>query len=101
MSRRLIIRPEAETDIVEAAIWYEGRERGLGLEVTSEIHAAMARATQNPLAYLLLRERPHVRRILVRRFPYRIFYIVRADAIIVFAVLHAAQHDRHWKRRRL
>ena len=60
MSRRLIIRPEAETDIVEAAIWYEGRERGLGLEVTSEIHAAMARATQNPLAYLLLRERPHV-----------------------------------------
>ena len=99
MSGRLIIRPEAETDFVEAAIWYEGRERGLGLEVTSEIHAAMARATQNPLAYLLLRERPHVRRILVRRFPYRIFYIVRADAIIVFAILHAAQHERHWKQR--
>jgi hypothetical protein len=71
MSRRLIIRPEAETDIVEAAVWYEGRERGLGLEVTGEIHAAMARASQNPLAYLLLRERPHVRRILVRRFPWQ------------------------------
>jgi hypothetical protein len=71
MSRRLIIRTESETDIVEAAIWYEGRERGLGLEVTGEIHAAMARASQNPLAYLLLRERPHVRRILVRRFPWQ------------------------------
>ena len=62
MSRPLIIRPEAETDIVEATIWYEGRERGLGLEVTREIHAAMVRASQNPLAYLLLRQRPHVQR---------------------------------------
>jgi hypothetical protein len=24
---------------------------------------------------------------------------VRADAIVVFAVIHAARHDRHWKRR--
>jgi L-amino acid N-acyltransferase YncA len=34
MRRRLIIRPEAEADIKEAAIWYEARERGLGLALT-------------------------------------------------------------------
>ncbi len=37
MSRRLIVRPEAEADITEAAVWYESREPGLGLEVTYEI----------------------------------------------------------------
>ena len=99
MSRRLIVRPEAEFDIIEAAVWYEGREPGLGLEVMAEIRAAINRALQDPLAYLRLRKRPHVRRILVRQFPYRVFYIVRTDAIVVFAVIHASQHDRNWKRR--
>ena len=99
MSRRLIIRPEAEADIIEAAVWYEAREHGLGLAFTSEIQAAIQRALLTPLLYLHLREVPHVRRILVRRFPYRVFYIVRADAVVVFAVLHATQHERHWEQR--
>lgn len=32
MRRRLIVRPEAEADITEAALWYEERAVGLGLE---------------------------------------------------------------------
>lgn len=64
---------EAEADITEAAVWYEAREHGLGLAVTAEIHSANARALQDPLQYLRLRERPHVRRILVRRFPFAFF----------------------------
>ena len=99
MSLRLIVRPEAEADITEAALWYETREAGLGLEVMTEIHAAIERALERPLAYLLLREHPHVRRILARRFPYRIFYIARSDAIVIFAVLHASRHERQWQRR--
>ena len=99
MSRRLIIRAEAEADISEAAVWYEGRQAGLGFELADEIGAAIRRAVERPLSYRRLRKRPEVRRVLARRFPYRIFYIVRADAIIVFAVLHAARHDRHWKKR--
>jgi toxin ParE1/3/4 len=99
MSHRLIIRPEAEADITEAAVWYEAREHGLGLALTAEIYAAIERALHDPSGYLRLHERPDVRRILVRRFPYRIFYIIRADAIVVFAVLHAARDERHWKRR--
>jgi plasmid stabilization system protein ParE len=99
MNSRLIIRPEAEADILEAAVWYEERERGLGLEFTAGIKAAIEGAFRTPLAYLHLRDTPHVRRMLLKRFPYRVFYIIRAEAIIVFAVLHAAQHERHWERR--
>ena len=99
MSRRLIVRPEAEADITEAALWYDEREAGLGLELTLEVRAAIRCAIENPLLYLLLRRRPEVRRNLARRFPYRIFFIVRDDAVIVFAVIHAARHDRHWQER--
>jgi len=96
MSLKLIVRPEAEEDILNAALWYESRREGLGLDLATELHAAIERALENPFGYLLLRKHPHVRRVLARRFPYRIFYIVRPGAVIVFAVLHAAQDERHW-----
>jgi plasmid stabilization system protein ParE len=99
MSRKLIVRSEAETDIAEAALWYEGQEAGLGEELLSEIRAAIFRAMENPKLHPQLRRQPEVRRILTKRFPYRVFYITRSNAIAVFAVLHAARHDRHWRKR--
>ena len=99
MSRRLIIRGEAEADIAESALWYNEHEPGLGLQLTAEIRAAILRVVANPFFHLQLRKNPDVRRVLTRGFPYRVFFIVRDDAIVVFAVLHAARHDRHWKRR--
>ena len=99
MSRRLIIRPEAEEDIYDAAAWYNDRAVDLGGELLDEIRAALDRVLENPLANPLLRKQPEVRRILTRRFPYRIFYAVRSDAVIVFAVVHAGRHEREWKKR--
>jgi hypothetical protein len=90
MNRRIIVRPEAEADITNGALWYESRESGLGLELISEVHLAIARALRNPESFTCVRRNPRVRRVLIRRFP---------DAIVVFAVLHAARHDRVWKHR--
>lgn len=99
MNRHLIVRPEAEADLTDAALWYDSRELGLGLELISEVQSAIARALKSPESFTLVRRNPTIRRVLTRRFPYRIFFIVRPDAIVVFAVLHAARHDRVWKHR--
>ena len=42
MSRRLIIRLEAETDLTDSAEWYDSREPGLGLEFLLEVHSGFA-----------------------------------------------------------
>ena len=99
MNRRLIVRPEAESEISDAAMWYDSREPGLGPELISEVNLAIGRALNSPESFRRVRRNPEVRRILTRRFPYRIFFIVRPDAIVVFAVIHAARHDRIWKHR--
>lgn len=44
MSGRLVIRPEAEEDLTDAAVWYDSREPGLELELLSEVHSGIARA---------------------------------------------------------
>ena len=49
MTLKLIVRREAEEDILNAALWYEDRGMGLGLELTTEIRDALERALENPL----------------------------------------------------
>jgi plasmid stabilization system protein ParE len=94
---RVIIRIEAEVDITDAAIWYEKEQSGLGHEFLAEVEAAIASAAENPFRYPCLRRRPEVRRVLTRRFPYRVFFIRRPSEIIVLRILHAARHEREWK----
>lgn len=57
---------------------------------------ALKRALGNPRAYRLMRRQPQVRRILVHRFPYRIFYVLRDDALMVFAVIHGKRKEATW-----
>jgi len=96
MTHRVIVRKEAEEDLLEGALWYEGLEDGLGKDFLAEVRAAIERTSENPLLYPSLRSNPDVRRVLTRKFKYRIFYILRPDAIVIFAVLHAARHDKRW-----
>ena len=98
MSHRLIILPEAEADVTAAATWFQDQRSGLGEEFLAEVHAAIESAADNPRQYPRLRRRPEVRRVLIKRFPYRIFFVLRPDAVVVFRVLHSARHDREWNR---
>jgi plasmid stabilization system protein ParE len=41
-----------------------------------------------------------VRRMIVSRFPYAVFYQVEADRIVVLAVLHTARDPESWPRPR-
>lgn len=97
MTHKLIIQPLAEADLTDAALWYQEQRPGLGEEFMVEVDAAIQRGLANPRQYARLRRRPDVRRILTDRFPYRIFFILRSDALIVFRVLHGARDDQAWK----
>jgi hypothetical protein len=73
LMRRLIVRPEAEADITNAAIWFASREYKLGLEFLADVQRSLTLALHNPEAFLCIRKSPEVRRVLVKKFPYRIF----------------------------
>lgn len=98
MRPRLLVEPEAEAELDEAFTWYEGRAAGLGSEFLRAVRASFALIRRNPEQ--CARVRGDIRRSLVRRFPYAIFYVVEPDAIAVFAVLHTRQHPRRWQSRR-
>jgi len=97
MSLPLLITPEAEADIAEARAWYEGKREGLGEEFILCVEAGLDHIRRAPAAATEVV--PGVRRVVVRRFPYGIFYRVDPDQIAVLAVYHSKRDPRGWQQR--
>lgn len=94
---RINVRPAALDELERAWIWYEEQRLGLGDEFRACVDAALAAAARDPLAYP--RVEGELRRVLVRRFPYAVLYLVEPDRIEVIAVFHGARDPREWRRR--
>lgn len=84
--RTLILLPRAEVDLFDAAVWYEGEREGLGRALESDFDGVIARIHASPLQFPEVE--PEVRRAMLSRFPYGVFFVVDDKVITVFAVLH-------------
>ncbi len=93
MSRELIVGPAAEADLQSAFEWYERQRRGLGLEFLIAIDDAYRAISQRPESFPLVLHR--MRRAIINRFPYFVFYSADASLVTVHAVLHHKRHPRN------
>ena len=94
---RLIVRPEAELDALEAASWYEGERTDLGTEFLDELRTTFSRVEEGPERFpVVFRE---VRRAILHRFPFGVFFIVESDRAVVLALTHLRRHPRAWQAR--
>lgn len=91
-----IVLPEAEDEIREAMRWYEARRSGLGMEFLGGIEDAMVRAMSTPRLWPVWDEDPRYRRVVLRRFPFLLFYEVRVDTIEFVAVAHSRRKPGYW-----
>ena len=98
MTPRLVLRPQAEAELLEARDWYEDQRPGLGGRFAAEVDKALDAVRQAPLAYP--RVHAEIRRALVRRFPYAIYFRAMPDEVVVLALIHGRRHPRHWQSRR-
>ena len=94
MAFRLKFSSRALREIGEAQEWYELQNPGLGEEFLAAMELQLKRLEQAPLLYAEVI--PNVRRSLLPRFPYGLFYAVRGNLIHVLAVLHDARNPRRW-----
>jgi plasmid stabilization system protein ParE len=86
----IVFGPEARLELEEAYKWYEDKRAGLGKELLLVVDAAIEQIRRSPEIGTIVHR--NVRRILTRRFPYGIFYIVEERRIYVVAVFHGSRN---------
>ncbi|MDP2306309.1 MAG: type II toxin-antitoxin system RelE/ParE family toxin [Pseudomonadota bacterium] len=88
MTRVLVIRAAARTEIGDAAGWYESQEPGLAAAFLGAVEAILGRVERTPFQFALIRQGEPYRRALVERFPYQVLFEILEERIVVIAVAH-------------
>jgi plasmid stabilization system protein ParE len=97
MPAELVIAPEAELDIAEAYVWYEGRRAGLGEEFLTSVDACLESIRRRPEMYPVVHE--GFRRSLIRRFPYAVFCEPSEATVTIYAIFHTSRDPDKWRQR--
>ncbi len=84
------LKRRAVRDLRAARDWYNERATGVGTRFVLEFEAVIGEIESAPLAFQIIEG--EVRRALLRRFPFSVYYVVEGTEVTVLAVLHFRQH---------
>jgi toxin ParE1/3/4 len=94
---RLIYHPAAEAELLEAVRFYEGRLTGLGERFLEEFESAISTIVETPEAGQKVEG--DLRRYIMQRFPYGIYYRTDGDELRILVIKHHSRHPNYWSER--
>jgi len=97
MSPVPVFRPEAEDELQDAFRWYQERRDGLGVDFLLCVEEALDRVRRDPESFPAVYR--NARQVLVRRFPFAIYFTTGTDQITIVAVFHGSRDPKTWKTR--
>jgi len=97
MSDKVSLLHDAELEFDESVDWYEERVSGLGLDFAHQVSLALNCISSMPLAHAKVFK--DVRKPLVSRFPFLIYYQLEGDEVVVISVFHTSRDSDQWQSR--
>ncbi len=94
---RIVLRPVALAELEGACAWYDKQRAGLGDEFVREADQAVWHIREAPTSFPQVHGA--VRRLLMRRFPYGIFYRDSESEIVILGISHLRRDPRRWQER--
>jgi len=94
MALPVVYRPKVGRDLAGGFGYYEGQTEGLGEQFLAAVDSAFDAIERYP--EMFTRVHGEVRRALVSRFPYAVFYRVESKRVVVLTVLHTARDPKLW-----
>lgn len=95
--RPLRVRLQAKAEILKAYDRYFQNSPAAAQRFVDAVDEAIARIEERPELFPVIRGR--LRRVLLRRFPYAVYFKVYPASISVVGVIHGHRHPDNWLRR--
>ena len=86
--------PEARSEHLVAARYYEKEEAGLGSRYFAGIEQSVRRIGKSPRSFPVYKG--SFRRIHVGKFPYTLFFSIEPDSVLIVAVAHQSREPEYW-----
>jgi len=90
--------PLARAEPLEAARFYRTRDVDVAQSFQEDVRRAIDFILIRPKASALVRRR-RIRRKILRRFPYSLYYAVKEDFVLIVAVGHHSRRPGYWSSR--
>lgn len=99
MAFDIYIRPEAQNDITQIALWYQHQVHELGNDLDERFLNTLE-STLDKLSHIgdsfgIIYN--NTRKVLLSKFPYAVHYLIENNTLIVFAVLHTSRNPMIWQ----
>lgn len=93
--RTVIFTSFAKSQYREAHNWYETAQAGLGEQFANQVDDALLRVRRNPAQFKIAAKQ--YRRVLLKRFPYEMFFEFNNEQVIIYSVFHTSQNPERWE----
>ena len=93
----VVFTQAASGELIDAQDWYESEASGLGRRFRAAVDALVERMSVNPRQFPIVFK--NVRRALLRRFPYSLFFVIEDGTLLVIARFHGSRHPAQWQGR--
>jgi len=94
---KLEFHPQAEVELIEEATFYELQVQGLGERFEAEIRRATNFLLEHPT--IGTPADAHIRKFLLNRFPFTLYYSVAADVLRIEVIAHQRRRPGYWQSR--
>ena len=87
----LEIKEEANLEIIDAYLYYESKQLGLGETFLEQLELYFKRITENPKHFEV---KNNYRETYIRKFPYLIIFRIEEEKVIVYSVFNTSQNPK-------
>jgi plasmid stabilization system protein ParE len=89
VTREIVVRRLAEAELAEASAWYELQVPGLGAQFLDQFEENVKAIAEAPLRWPIYVN--DIRRYVMSRFPYVIYYQILSDKVRILRVVHTSK----------
>src|SRR5215470_17632992 len=97
MKYQVVFSPGATMDVCSVRLWYRRIDPNLAAQFWLESRTTARRIAQFPYQFLLVNGT--IRRASLKRFPYAMYYHLKSNLVLIFAVIHERRSDAVWRQR--